>query len=292
MANFTSHKKLALLLIAPQLVITLLFFIWPAFMALVQSVYFSDAFGLKQQFAGLSNFVDLLLDPEFTHAILMTIILAFSVAAVTMCMGLFLAYLVSQRSKSQKIYKTLLIWPYAVAPAIAAILWRFLCQPGMGWFSHIMEAVGIHFNYLTHPGQALIVIIIAASWQQFSYNFLFFLAALKAIPHSLIDAAVIDGATSWQRFWQIIFPLLSPTTFFLLVMNLIYGFFETFGIVDILTSGGPGTSTSTLIYKIYRDGFVGMDPGSSASQSVILMLLVVGLTLLQFYYLEKRIHYK
>ncbi|WP_133139141.1 ABC transporter permease subunit [Legionella genomosp. 1] len=292
MAKFTSHKKLALLFIAPQLLITLIFFIWPAFMALVQSVYFSDAFGLKQQFAGLSNFVDLFLDPEFSRAILITLIIAFSTAAATMGFGLLLAYLVFNRKKSQRIYKTLLLWPYAVAPAIAAILWRFLCQPGMGWFSGLMEHFGIHFNYLTHPGQALIVIIIAASWQQFSYNFLFFLAALKSLPRSLIDAAVIDGASSWQQFWQIIWPLLSPTTFFLLIMNLIYGFFETFGIIDILTSGGPGTSTSTLIYKSYRDGFVGMDPGSSASQSVILMLLVVILTLLQFYFLEKRVHYK
>lgn len=292
MAKYTKHKKLALLLIFPQLLITLLFFIWPACSALIQSVFFSDSFGLHKRFAGLTNFLDLLRDPGYGKALLVTFVIAFSVTVLTMSLGLFLAVLVQSRRKSQKIYKSLLLWPYAVAPAVAAILWRFLCQPTIGWLSQGLEGMGFHFNYLIHANQALVAVIVTASWQQFSYNFLFFFAAVKAIPKSLIEAAIIDGASAWRRFWQIIFPLLSPTTFFLLVMNLIYAFFDTFGIIDVMTNGGPGNSTTTLIYKVYKDGFIGMDPGSSSAQSVMLMLIVIGLTMIQFRYLEKKVHYE
>ncbi|CDZ79062.1 sn-glycerol-3-phosphate transport system permease protein UgpA [Legionella massiliensis] len=292
MAKYTKNKKLALILIFPQLVITLLFFIWPAVSALIQSLFFSDSFGLYNRFAGLTNFIDLLKDPGYGRAVLVTVILAFFVTLITMSLGLLLAVLVQRRHKSQKVYKSLLLWPYAVAPAVAAILWRFLCQPTIGWLAQGLQPWGIEFDYLVHPKQALLVIILTASWQQFSYNFLFFFAALKAIPHTIIDAAILDGASAWQRFWQIIFPLLSPTTFFLLVMNMIYSFFDTFGIIDVMTSGGPGNSTTSLIYKVYKDGFVGMDPGSSSAQSVMLMLIVSGLTLIQFRYLEKKVHYE
>lgn len=292
MAKYTKHKKLALILIIPQLAITLLFFIWPACLALIQSVFFSDAFGLHNHFAGLTNFLDLLKDPDYGKAFLITLVLAFFVTLLTMSLGLFLAVLVQGRQKSQKIYKSLMLWPYAVAPAVAAILWRFLCQPTLGWLANGLQVFGIQFNYLIHAKQALLVIILTASWQQFSYNFLFFFAALKAIPQSLIEAAIIDGASAWRRFWQIIFPLLSPTTFFLLIMNLIYAFFDTFGIIDVMTNGGPGKSTTTLIYKVYTDGFVGMDPGSSSAQSVLLMLIVIALTMVQFRYLEKKVHYE
>ncbi|VEH12811.1 sn-glycerol 3-phosphate transport system permease protein [Legionella jordanis] len=238
MAKYKHYKKLALIFIFPQLLITLLFFIGPALRAFVQSFLFSDAFGLHSRFAGLHNFLDLLKDPNYGKAIGVTVLLSFLVTLLTMTCGLLLAVLVQGRRKSQQIYKTLLLWPYAVAPAVAAILWRFLCQPTLGWLAQGLQIFGISFNYLTHPWQALWVVVATASWQQLSYNFLFFLAALKAIPNFLIEAAILDGASAWRRFWQIIFPLLSPTTFFLLIMNLIYSFFDTFGIIDIMTSGG------------------------------------------------------
>jgi len=291
MAKFTNNKKLAFIFIAPQLLITFLFFIWPAATALIQSFYFEDAFGLYKRFAGLTNFIDLFRDPSFIKALSVTFIIAISVTFLTMSLGLLLAVLVKNRGKSQGVYKSLLLWPYAVAPAVAAILWRFLCQPSLGWLANAAAWAGFDFNYLTHPQQALAVVILTASWQQLSYNFLFFFAALKAIPPVLIDAAIIDGASAWRRFWQIIFPLLSPISFFLLIMNLIYSFFDTFGVIDVLTNGGPANSTTTLIYKVYKDGFIGMDPGSSAAQSAILMLLIIMLTLLQFRYLEKKVHY-
>ncbi|WP_045105842.1 sn-glycerol-3-phosphate ABC transporter permease UgpA [Legionella hackeliae] len=292
MAKYTQYKKLALILVFPQLLVTLLFFIWPALSAFIQAFFFSDAFGIHSRFAGLTNFIDLLKDPGYLQALYVTFIIAFFVTLITMGLGLLLAALVHARQKSQGFYKTLFLWPYAVAPAIAAILWRFLCQPTIGWVSDGLQHLGIHFNYLTNAKQALLVVILAASWQQLSYNFLFFFAALKAIPTSLIDAAIIDGASAWRRFWQIIFPLLSPTSFFLLIMNLIYAFFDTFGIIDVMTNGGPNSSTTTLIYKVYKDGFVGLDPGSSSAQSVMLMLMVIVLTLVQFRYLEKKVHYE
>ena len=292
MTKYTQYTKTALLFIVPQVVVTLLFFIWPACSALVQSLFFSDAFGLHRRFAGLSNFVDLLYSSEYAMAALVTLIIAISITTLTMGFGLALAVLVNGRGRGQKTYKILLLWPYAIAPAVAAILWRFLCHPTLGWVTGALQWFGFDFNYLVHAKQALMVVIVTASWQQFSYNFLFFFAALKMIPGSLIDAAILDGASPWRRFWQVTFPLLSPTTFFLLIMNFIYSFFDTFGIIHVMTNGGPGFSTTTLIFKVYKDGFVGMDPGSSSAQSVILMLFVIGLTLLQFYLLEKKVHYE
>ena len=292
MAKYTQHAKVALFFIIPQLLVTVLFFIWPACSALLQSLYFSDAFGLHRRFAGLGNFSDLFYSPDYCIAVLVTLTISLFVTVLTMTSGLTLAVLVNGRRRCKQVYKTLLLWPYAIAPAVAAILWRFLCHPTLGWMAQGLQWVGIDFNYLTHPKQALFVVIMTASWQQFSYNFLFFFAALNMIPKPLIEAAIIDGASSWRRFWQIIFPLLSPTTFFLLTMNLIYAFFDTFGIIHVMTNGGPGHSTTTLVYKVYKDGFVGMDPGSSSAQSVLLMIIVVGLTLLQFRYLEKKVHYE
>lgn len=292
MTKFTRQKKIAFLFIAPQLIITLLFFIWPAWQALLQSMFLSDAFGLHRQFVGVENFIDLFSSSAYSKAVGITLILAVAVTTLTITFGLVMALLVNRCRKSYTVYKSLLLWPYAIAPAVAAILWRFLCHPSLGWLTQAAQAMGMEFNYLTHPKQALAVVIIAASWQQFSYNFIFFFAALKLIPRPLLEAATIDGASSWRRFWQIIFPLLSPTTFFLVSMNLIYAFFDTFGVIQIITDGGPASSTTTLIYKVYEDGFVGMDPGSSSAQSVILMLIVIGLTLLQFRFLEKRVHYQ
>ncbi|KTD26889.1 carbohydrate ABC transporter permease [Legionella israelensis] len=292
MASYLKHYKTAWFFIVPQLLVTLVFFIWPAFSAVMQSFFYSDPFGLNRHFAGFANYLDLFHDPAYGKAVWITFIIAFFVTILTMGFGLLLAYLVQQRQKSQAIYKSMLIWPYAVAPAVAAILWRFLCHPTLGWLAQILQKVGIDFDYLKNPLQAISVVVLTASWQQFSYNFLFYFAAIKAIPQSLIDAAILDGASSWRRFYQIIFPLLSPTTFFLLIMNLIYGFFETFGIIHVMTHGGPGNSTTNLIYKVYQDGFIGMDVGSSSAQSVLLMLIVVGLTLVQFKFIENKVHYK
>ncbi len=292
MPKYTQYKTLAFFFIAPQLVVTLLFFIWPSCSALVQSLFYSDAFGLHRRFAGLGNFIDLFYSSDYGTAVLATVTIALSVTILTMSTGLALAILVNGRGRSQHVYKSLLLWPYAVAPAVAAILWRFLCHPTLGWITSALQWAGVDFNYLVHAKQALMVVIITASWQQFSYNFLFYIAALKMIPSSLIDAAILDGASVWHRFWHIVFPLLSPTTFFLLIMNLIYSFFDTFGIIQVMTNGGPGYSTTTLVYKVYKDGFVGMDPGSSSAQSVLLMLIVIGLTMLQFRYLEKKVHYE
>lgn len=292
MLKHFNSKKIALFFILPQLVLTLIFFIWPACSAFVQSLFFSDAFGLHNQFSWATNFTDLLQDPGYSKALVVSLVLAFFVTLLTMSSGLFIAMLVLNRTRSQSIYKALLLWPYAVAPAVAAILWRFLCQPTLGWISNLLSSMGIEFNYLIHVNQAISVVILSASWQQFSFNFLFFFAALQAIPQSLIDAAIIDGASAWRRFWQIQFPLLSPTTFFLLIMNLIYSFFDTFGIIDIMTGGGPDNETATLIFKVYKDGFVGMDPGASSAQSVLLMIMVAGLIFLQFRYVEKKVHYE
>lgn len=292
MAKFNHQNTYAWLFIIPQLLVTVIFFIWPAWSALSQAFFYSDAFGLHQHFAGFSNFIDLLSDPAYAKAFGVTFIIAISVTLITMSLGLVMASLVNNRCKSQGLYKSLLIWPYAIAPAVAGILWRFLCHPTLGWLTHCLASFGIHFDYVNNANQALLVVILTASWQQFSYNFLFYFAALRAVPSSLIDAAIIDGAGPWQRFWHIVFPLLSPTTFFLLLMNLIYGFFDTFGIIQVMTHGGPGNSTTNLIYKVYQDGFEGMDLGSSSAQSVMLMILVVIISLIQFKYLEKKVHYE
>ncbi|MBI2785718.1 MAG: ABC transporter permease subunit [Legionella longbeachae] len=291
MAKFNHQRLCAWFFIIPQLIVTLMFFIWPACKALLQSFFYTDSFGLHKQFAGFSNFTDLFRDPSYSKAIWVTFIIAFSVTLCTMGLGLLMAILVNNRGRTQGIYKSLLIWPYAVAPAVAAILWRFLCHPTLGWVTHALQSFGINFDYVNNVNQALLVVILTASWQQFSYNFLFYFAALKAIPSSLVEAAIIDGASGRQRFWQIIFPLLSPTTFFLLIMNLLYGFFDTFGIIQVMTHGGPGNSTTNLIYKVYQDGFEGMDLGSSSAQSVLLMLIVILVSLVQFKYLEKKVHY-
>jgi sn-glycerol 3-phosphate transport system permease protein len=292
MAKFNHQNKYAWLFIIPQLLVTLVFFIWPAWSALTQSFFYTDAFGLHQHFAGFTNFSDLLQDPAYAKAVGVTFIISISVTILTMSLGLAMAVLVNNRSKSQGVYKSLLIWPYAIAPAVAGILWRFLCHPTLGWLTYFLAYLGIHFDYVNNAQQAMLVVILTASWQQFSYNFLFYFAALKAVPRMLIDASIIDGAGPWQRFWHIIFPLLSPTTFFLLLMNLIYGFFDTFGIIQVMTHGGPGNSTTNLIYKVYQDGFEGMDLGSSSAQSVMLMILVIIVSLIQFKYLEKKVHYE
>ncbi|MCC5792977.1 MAG: ABC transporter permease subunit [Legionellaceae bacterium] len=292
MTAFKHHKTWAYAFILPQILITLLFFLTPALRAVYQSLLFSDPFGLYSHFAGWQNYRDLLQEPAYLEAFGVTLILSLSVTFLTMSLGLMMAALVAGRSRGQWFYKSCLIWPYAVAPAIAAILWRFLCQPDIGWLSRLLAVFGWNFNYLVDSKQALLVIILTATWQQFSYNFLFFYAAIAGIPKALSEAALLDGANGWRRFWSVIFPMMAPTSFFLLIMNLIYSFFDTFGIIDVMTRGGPANSTTSLIYKVYQDGFEGMDVSSSAAQSVILMLMVMGLTVLQFRFLDKKVHYQ
>lgn len=286
-----NQSCLAWILILPQLVITLVFFIWPALMALYQSVIRGDAFGINHHFYGLMNFIDVLSSESYRVSLAITLLFSILVAFSTLFSGLLMAALVQNVAKGRGFFKTVFIWPYAVAPAIAGLLFRFLFNPAVGILTWIFNKCGYEFNYMLHPGQALFVVVIAASWQQFSYNFLFFLAGLQAIPQSVIEAATIDGANAWQRFWSIIFPLLSPTSFFLLVMNLIYSFFDTFGIIQVMTQGGPANATNTLVYKVYNDGFIGLDMGSSAAQSVILMLIVSLLTVVQFKFIERKVHY-
>lgn len=282
---------LPLLLILPQLIISLLFFFWPAGQAVWQSAYMPDPFGLKTRFVGLENFEFLLSDPYYLESFKTTAIFSSLVTLLAMAAALWLAVMADRIIKGSSVYRTLLVWPYAVAPAVAGILWLFMFSPGIGLLSWYLEGVGVDWNHTLNSGQATGLVVFASAWGRISYNFLFFLAGLQAIPKSVIEAAAIDGARYWRRFWTITFPLLSPTTFFLLVVNVVYAFFETFGVIHMITSGGPQQATTTLVYKVYADGFVGQDLGSSAAQSVILLLVVGLLTVVQFKYLERRVHY-
>ncbi len=283
---------MALALLAPQLLITFVFFVWPASQALYQSAFVSDPFGLKSQFVGLDNFKYIFSDSYYRASFLTTAIFSFSVAAVSMSVALLLAVLADRALKGAMLLRSLLIWPYAVAPAVAAVLWMFMFQPSIGLISWYLKAFGYNWNHVLNSGEAMSLVVLASAWKQISYNFLFFLAGLQAIPKSLIEASAIDGASRWHRFWTIVLPLLSPTVFFLLVVNLVYAFFETFSVIHLITSGGPGQSTMIMVYKVYADGFIGQDLGSSSAQSVVLIFVVGLLTFLQFRYLEKRVHYQ
>ena len=285
------NKVLPYFLVAPQIAITLVFFIWPAFMALYQSVQQEDAFGLSTVFVGLDNFKYIFTDPIYLNSIKVTMIFSFSVAALAMATALLLAVMAERVIRGATTYKTFIIWPYAVAPVVAAVLWYFLFNPTVGMISFFLKAIGIDWNFTLNGTQAMILVIIAAAWRQMSYNFLFFLAGLQAIPKPFIEAAAIDGASPWKRFWTISFPMLSPTVFFLLVMNLVYAFFETFGIIHAITEGGPNEATNIMVFKIYHDVFEALDLGGSAAQSVILMGFVILLTVIQFKYIERKVHY-
>jgi sn-glycerol 3-phosphate transport system permease protein len=285
------NKLLPYLLLAPQIVITLVFFFWPAFQAVRQSLYRDDPFGFSSRFVGLDNFEMVLSDPSYINSLQVTIIFSLAVAVVALVAALLLAVMADRVVTGKGVYRTLLIWPYAVAPAIAGMLWLFLFSPAMGTLAVMLRDLGFDWNPLLKGDQAMAMVVGAAAWKQISYNFLFFLAGLQAIPKSLIEAAAIDGAGPARRFWTIVFPLLSPTTFFLLVVNTVYAFFDTFGIIHAVTGGGPGKSTETLVYKVYNDGFVNLNLGASSAQSVILMVIVIALTVIQFKYVERRIHY-
>ena len=278
-------------LIAPQIAIIGVFFFWPAGQALFFSLQQQDAFGTSVTFVGLENFRTLFADETYLASFKTTAVFSVLVAGTGLASALLLAVMADRVVKGARWYKTLLVWPYAVAPAVAGVLWLFMFAPSIGVVSYGLRAIGIDWNHLLNSTHAMILIVLAAVWKQISYNFLFFLAGLQSIPRSLIEAAAIDGAGPWRRFWTVQFPLLTPTTFFLLVINVIYVFIDTFAIIDAATSGGPGKDTAILVYKVYHDGFKAMDLGGSAAQSVVLMLILIGLTVIQFRYVEKRVHY-
>jgi sn-glycerol 3-phosphate transport system permease protein len=278
-------------LIAPQMAIILVFFFWPAGQAVYQSVLTQDAFGTSTVFVGGENFKRLWNDPTYLASFWTTAIFSVLVAVLGLAIALLLAVMADRVVRGAAIYKTLLIWPYAVAPAVSGVLWLFMFAPSVGIVSYALRAMGFEWNHLLNGTHAMALIVMAAVWKQISYNFLFFLAGLQSIPKSLIEAAAIDGARPWRRFWSIVFPLLSPTTFFLLVINVVYAFFDTFAIVDTATNGGPGKDTAILVYKVYYDGFKALDLGGSAAQSVVLMVIVIALTVVQFRYVEKKVQY-
>jgi sn-glycerol 3-phosphate transport system permease protein len=282
---------LPLLLLLPQLAVTAVFFLWPAGVAVWQSVLQQDPWGLRTEFVGLRNFVEVLEDPAWRTAAWNTAVFSTAVAGLAMGAALVLAVQADKQVRAARAYRTLLIWPYAVAPAVAAVLWLFLFHPSIGLIGRALNANGFPWDPRLNGNQAMLLVILAAAWKEVSYNFIFFLAGLQAIPRSVLEAAAIDGARPVRRFWTVVFPLLSPTTFFLLVVNLVYAFFDTFGTIHALTGGGPGKATTTLIYKVYVEGVQNTNLGSSAAQSVILMLLVVALTMVQFRFIERRVHY-
>jgi sn-glycerol 3-phosphate transport system permease protein len=280
-----------LVLLAPQLAVTLVFFYWPAFQAIWQSLLLQDAFGLSTTFVWFENYRELLSQPGYYRTMRTTAVFAALVSALSLSLALMLAVQADKSIKGRAIYTTLLIWPYAVAPAVAGVLWLFMFQPSLGIVARAIRVLGVDWNPLLNEAHAMILIVLASTWKQISYNFLFFLAGLQAIPKSVYEAAAIDGARPLRRFWTITFPLLSPTLFFLLTVNLVYVFFDTFGIIDATTTGGPAKATETLVYKVYADGKGGGDLGSSAAQSVILMVIVIALTAFQFRFIERKVAY-
>jgi sn-glycerol 3-phosphate transport system permease protein len=285
------NKVLPYVLLAPQIAVTVLFFFLPAGQAVWQSLLMQDAFGLRVEFVWFENFARILKDPNYLAAIKTTIVFSSAVTFLAMAPALLLALMADRQIRAADTFKTLIVWPYAVAPAVAAVLWLFMFHPSIGVVGQLLIQMGVKWNYALDGNQAMLLVILASAWKQVSYNFLFFLAGLQSIPKSILEAASIDGASARTRFWTVIFPLLSPTTFFLLVVNVVYAFFDTFGTIDALTKGGPGTSTVTLIYRVYVDGNNNLNFGASAAQSVILMAVVIALTAVQFRYIERKVHY-
>jgi sn-glycerol 3-phosphate transport system permease protein len=285
------NKFLPYALLAPQLAITIIFFIWPALQAVKSSFEREDPFGFRTTFVWFENYTRVLMDPLYLNSVGRTAIFAICVTLLSMGISLLLAVAVNRVLRTNRLYTTLLVWPYAVAPVVVGILWWFMFNPSIGIAPYIMRGFGINWNHRIDGNQAMMLVVMAASWKQISYNFLFFLAGLQSVPQSLNEAAAIDGAGPFKRFWTIVFPLLSPTTFFLLIVNINYAMFDTFGLIDATTAGGPAQATNILVYKVYADGFLGLNIGSSAAQSVILMLIVIALTAIQFRYIERRVQY-
>jgi sn-glycerol 3-phosphate transport system permease protein len=286
-----SGKLFPLMLLMPQLAVTAVFFFWPAAQALRQSVERQDAFGLQTRFVGLANFAAIFADPAYFASVEISFVFGLAVAVLALAPGLLLAVMADRVVRGASFYKTVLILPYAIAPAIAGVLWLFLFHPSFGIVGAALRQFGIDWNYLLDARQALALVILAAAWKQIGYNLVFFLAGLQAVPKSLVEAAALDGAGAARRFWRIVFPLLAPTSFFLLVVNIVYAFFDTFGVIQNVTQGGPGQATEILVYKVWYDGVVGLDLGGSAAQSVILMAIVIALTAIQFRVIERRVHY-
>ena len=284
-------RLLPFLLLIPQLAVVLVFFYWPAGQAVWQSFLLQDAFGLSTTFVAFENYAELLSQPEYFATILRTFIFSAMIAGASLSLALLLAVMADKPLRGVNIYRTLLIWPYAVAPAVAGVLWIFMLHPSLGVLARGLRNMGIDWNPLLNGDHAVILVVLAATWKQISYNFLFFLAGLQAIPKSVLEAAAIDGAKPMRRFWTVTFPLLTPTIFFLIVVNIVYAFFDTFGIIDAMTGGGPAKATETLVYKVYLDGLLGGNLGSSAAQSVILMVIVVALTAIQFRFVERKVTY-
>ncbi|HEX3864823.1 MAG TPA: sn-glycerol-3-phosphate ABC transporter permease UgpA [Stellaceae bacterium] len=279
------------ILLMPQLAVTIVFFFWPAGQAIMQSLRGGDAFGLSTRFVGIDNFTALFADPDYLASFGVTAFFSAAVALLALLPGLLLAVMADRVVRGAAFYKTVLLMPYAIAPAIAGVLWMFLFNPSIGVLAAVLRDLGVDWNYLLNGGQAMLLVVLASAWKQISYNFLFFLAGLQAIPASLIEASAIDGATPHRRFWTIVFPLLAPTSFFLLVVNIVYAFFDTFGVIHNVTQGGPVKATEILVYKVWYDGIVGLDYGGSAAQSVVLMTIVIALTAIQFRFIERRVHY-
>ena len=286
-----NSRVLPYLLLAPQVVITLVFFVWPASQALWQSMLREDPFGLRTTFIWFRNFERLFEDPTYVDSLKTTAVFSISTTLLSLSLALLFATMVNRMIRSRDGYTTFLVWPYAVAPAIAGVLWWFIFNPSVGIMPYMLKMVGYDWNHRLNSGDAMTLVVIAAAWKQISYNFLFFLAGLQSIPQSLIEAAAIDGAGRNKRFWTIVYPLLSPTTFFLMVVNIVYAMFDTFGVIHATTEGGPAQATNILVYKVFRDGFVGQNLGSSAAQSVILMGIVIVLTVVQFRWIERRVNY-
>jgi sn-glycerol 3-phosphate transport system permease protein len=278
-------------LLLPQLAVTVVFFFWPAGQAIVQSVQGGDAFGLSTHFVGGDNFATLFADPNYIFSFGVTAIFSIAVALLALAPGLLFAVMADRVVRGATFYKTVLLLPYAIAPAVAGVLWMFLFNPSIGVVAYALGRLGVDWNYFLNGRQAMTLVILAAAWRQIAYNFLFFLAGLQAIPAALLEASAIDGATPRRRFWTIIFPLLAPTTFFLVIVNMVYAFFDTFGVIHNVTQGGPDRATEILVYKVWYDGIVGLDLGGSAAQSVVLMAIVIALTAIQFRFIERRVHY-
>ncbi len=288
---FTS-RTLPYLLITPQVLVTLTFFYWPAAQGMLQSLMLSDPFGQRNRFVWFDNFIRIFSDQLYLKSVGITLGFSLATALTAITLGLFIASMANRALRAKAVIRTMLIWPYAVAPAISGILWLFLLHPSFGVVAFFLKRrLGIDWNPVLHGNDALVMVVLASAWKQISYNFVFFMAGMQAVPHSLIEAAAMDGAGPFRRFWAITFPLLSPTLFFLMVMNIIYAFFETFGVIHTVTQGGPGGATTTLVYKVYQDGFIGLNLGSSAAQSVVLMALIIAITVLQFRYVERKVQY-
>ena len=279
-------------LVAPQMAVTVLFFFWPALKSLQLSLYRVSPFGDKSTFAGLDNFRKLLTDPDYYASVMNSLLFSGGVTLLAVLTALVLAGLATQKIRGLVVYRTLLLWPYGIAPAVAGIIFLFIFHPAYGILPYFLSFVtSYEFNWLLKGWVAMVLVIVATAWTHLGYNIAFYVAGLLAIPGSVLEAADVDGAGPLRRFIAIVFPLVSPITFYLVVINMVFAFFEAFGVIDTVTKGGPGGATEIMVYKAYRDGFIGLNPGSSGAQSVILMVLVITLTVLQFRIAERKVTY-